>query len=67
MPEFKDKSKINAYSEDIIPTTAVDDFLDKKTVDRILTYYNDIDKHCLKLCVLQLEYLNWIFIHHQMN
>ena len=44
MPEFKDKSKINAYSEDIIPTTAVDDFLDKKTVDRILTYYNDIDK-----------------------
>lgn len=49
MPEFENKSKINAYSENLIPTTAVNDFIDKSTVDRILTYYDDMDNALSKV------------------
>lgn len=44
MPEFEDKDKVKTYSEDLIPTTAINDFIDKDTIKRVLEYYDNIDK-----------------------
>ena len=62
MPEFENKSKINAYSENLIPTTAVNDFIDKSTVDRILTYYNDMDNALSEVMrtTVRISELDWV-------